>query len=55
VDDLLLFVAPVILGERGLPSIGASNWALTKAPRMKVEESCRVGDDVMIRLQSAGR
>jgi len=52
VDEMLLFVAPVILGCKGSASVGSVNWALAKAPRMKVVESCLVGDDVMIRLRS---
>jgi len=52
VDEMVMFVAPVILGAQGFASIGAVSWALAKAPRMKLVESSRVGDDVMIRLQS---
>jgi len=55
VDEMLLFVAPVILGCKGPAPVGAVNWALAKAPRMKVVESRLVGDDVMIRLQSLMR
>lgn len=55
VDEMLLFVAPVILGCKGSASVGAVHWALAKAPRMKVVESRLVGDDVMIRLQSKVR
>ena len=50
-DEMVMFVAPVILGAQGLASVGAVNWALAKAPRMQVVESSRVGDDVMIRLR----
>jgi len=52
VDELVLFVAPVMLGAKGLASVGAVNWALAEAPRMNVVESGVVGDDVMIRLRS---
>jgi diaminohydroxyphosphoribosylaminopyrimidine deaminase/5-amino-6-(5-phosphoribosylamino)uracil reductase len=52
VDELLLFVAPVILGGNGRPSVGGVDWALAKAPRMKVVETGQVGDDVMIRLRA---
>lgn len=52
VDEMVMFVAPVILGAQGLASVGAVDWALPKAPRMSVVESSRVGDDVMIRLRA---
>ncbi len=52
VDELVLFVAPVMLGAKGLASVGAVNWALAEAPHMNVVESGVVGDDVMIRLRS---
>ncbi len=55
VDEIVMFVAPVILGDQGLASWGGVNWTLAKAPRMKIVESGRVGDDVMIRLQQDGR
>ncbi len=49
VDELVMYVAPVILGNEGVASVGAVNWALAKAPRLKVVESGMVGADVMIR------
>lgn len=52
VDELVMFVAPVILGGDGFPAAGGVNWPLAKAPRLKVVEACRVGDDVMIRMRA---
>ncbi|MEI6563907.1 MAG: bifunctional diaminohydroxyphosphoribosylaminopyrimidine deaminase/5-amino-6-(5-phosphoribosylamino)uracil reductase RibD [bacterium] len=55
VDEMVMYVAPVILGGQGLASVGSVTWALAKAPRMTVVESCQVGDDVMIRLVGRAR
>lgn len=52
VDELVVFVAPVMLGGDGLPVVAGINWALAKAPRMKIVEARQVGADVMIRLLS---
>lgn len=52
VDELVLFVAPVMLGGDGLPAVAGINWALAKAPRMKMVEARQVGADVMMRLLS---
>jgi diaminohydroxyphosphoribosylaminopyrimidine deaminase/5-amino-6-(5-phosphoribosylamino)uracil reductase len=49
VDGLVLFVAPIVLGGNGRPSVGGVNWALANAPRLKVVESKQVGKDIMIR------
>ena len=52
VDEVVMFVAPVILGGDGRPSVGGINWALAKAPRLKIVETKLVGNDVMIRLRA---
>lgn len=54
-DELVLFVAPVMLGGDGFPAVAGINWALAKAPRMKMVEARQVGADVMIRLLSHTR
>jgi diaminohydroxyphosphoribosylaminopyrimidine deaminase/5-amino-6-(5-phosphoribosylamino)uracil reductase len=51
VDELLMFVAPVILGGKALPAVGGVEWALAKAPRLSVVETDQIGGDVMIRFR----
>lgn len=52
VDELVWFVAPLVIGTTGVPAIGGKGWSLAKAPRMKLVETRRLGDDVMIRAMS---
>lgn len=51
VDELVIFVAPVIVGGDGVAAVGGRGWPLTAAPRFKIVESRVVGGDVMIRAQ----
>lgn len=52
VDELVLFVAPVIIGADGIGAVGGKGWPLALAPRFKIEEARIVGGDVMIRAKS---
>lgn len=52
VDELVLFVAPVIVGGDGMAAVGGKGWPLSGAPRLQIVEACRVGDDVMIRARA---
>ena len=52
VDELVLFVAPVIIGGDGLGAIGGRGWKLAGAPRLKIVETRMIGGDVMIRAKS---
>jgi diaminohydroxyphosphoribosylaminopyrimidine deaminase/5-amino-6-(5-phosphoribosylamino)uracil reductase len=52
VDELVLFVAPVIIGSDGLGAIGGRGWKLAGAPRLKIVETRMIGDDVMIRAKA---
>lgn len=52
VDELVLFVAPVIIGGDGIGAIGGRGWNLAGAPRFKIVETRMIGGDVMIRAKS---
>ncbi len=52
VDELLLYVAPVMLGERARPLFeGLHIDAMTERLRMRTVESRRIGDDVRVLLR----
>ena len=52
VDELLLYVAPVMLGERARPLFeGLHIDAMTERLRMRTIESRRIGDDVRVLLR----
>lgn len=49
-DELILFVAPVVLGGRSsVPAVGGAGWRLPVAPRYRIAACTRAGDDVMLR------
>jgi diaminohydroxyphosphoribosylaminopyrimidine deaminase/5-amino-6-(5-phosphoribosylamino)uracil reductase len=49
VDELILFIAPVVIGGDGVAAISGAGWPLANVPRMRIVETRQVGDDVMIR------
>ena len=52
VDELLLYVAPVMLGERARPLFeGLHIDAMTERLKMQIIETRRIGDDVRVLLQ----
>lgn len=51
VDELVLFMAPVIIGGDGVGAMGGKGWPLADAPRLRIVETCLVGGDVMIRAK----
>ena len=52
VDELLLYVAPVLLGERARPLFdGLHIEAMTESLRMRIVETRRIGGDVRVLLQ----
>ena len=56
VDRLLVHVAPVLLGEGGVPVLrGDGIGTLADAPRFAVEDVDRAGDDVLLALVPGGR
>jgi diaminohydroxyphosphoribosylaminopyrimidine deaminase/5-amino-6-(5-phosphoribosylamino)uracil reductase len=51
VDELLLYVAPVMLGERARPLFeGLHIDAMTERLKMRVVETRRIGDDIRVLL-----
>ena len=50
VDELLVFVAPLVVGGGGKPVVGGTGWRLDEAPGFRLVETRRVGDDVLLRL-----
>lgn len=54
VDEVVMFVAPVIIGGSGVGAVGEGGWDLKKAPRLTLMETRRVGADVMIRAAVSG-
>jgi diaminohydroxyphosphoribosylaminopyrimidine deaminase/5-amino-6-(5-phosphoribosylamino)uracil reductase len=53
VDELRWFVAPVVIGNRGIPAMAGKGWTLPRAPRMRIVETCEAGADIMIRAVPA--
>ena len=51
VDDVGMFVAPMIIGGGGIASMGGAGWPLALAPRFKIVETRMVGDDLMIKVK----
>ena len=55
VDELLLYVAPVMLGERERPLFdGLQIDAMAERLRMRIVETRRIGDDVRVLMQPQG-
>jgi diaminohydroxyphosphoribosylaminopyrimidine deaminase / 5-amino-6-(5-phosphoribosylamino)uracil reductase len=55
VDELLLYVAPVILGERARPMFdGLPIDTMAERLRMRIVEARRIGDDVRLLMQPRG-
>lgn len=51
-DELLLYIAPVLLGDQARPLLNGMNPArLAEATRLKLIEQVRVGDDLRLRLR----
>jgi diaminohydroxyphosphoribosylaminopyrimidine deaminase/5-amino-6-(5-phosphoribosylamino)uracil reductase len=56
VDELLLYVAPVILGERARPMFdGLPIDTMEERLRMRIIETRRIGDDVRLLMQPQSR
>ncbi len=49
VDEVIMFVAPLVIGGGGVGAVGGQGWVLNKAPRLRVQDVRRSGGDVMIR------
>ncbi|MCY7355517.1 MAG: bifunctional diaminohydroxyphosphoribosylaminopyrimidine deaminase/5-amino-6-(5-phosphoribosylamino)uracil reductase RibD [Lysobacter sp.] len=56
VDELLLYVAPVLLGDRAKPLFdGLQIDAMTQRMHLDIVETLRIGDDVRVLLQPSGK
>lgn len=54
VDEVLLYVAPILLGERARPLFdGLRIDDMTQRMAMRIVETCRLGEDVRVLLQPA--
>lgn len=49
VDELMIFMAPSLLGGTGFPMVGKKGWALPDMPHLVFQSLERCGDDVLIR------
>lgn len=55
VDELLLYIAPVLLGDRARPLFeGLGIDEMAQRLRLRIVETRRIGDDVRVLLQPAG-
>ncbi|MBN1670552.1 MAG: bifunctional diaminohydroxyphosphoribosylaminopyrimidine deaminase/5-amino-6-(5-phosphoribosylamino)uracil reductase RibD [Kiritimatiellae bacterium] len=56
VDELLIFVAPMVIGGRGaVPAVAGMGWPLKAAPGFRLIETAAVGRDLLIRARPARR
>lgn len=53
VDELSLFVAPLVLGAGALRTFGGVPFDLPAAPRFRLASEARFGDDLLLRLRPA--
>ncbi len=51
VDELVLFVAPIVVGGEAVRAFGTPGWLLNRAPRFKRIEQRELGEDTMLRLR----
>ena len=49
VDELVLFIAPIVIGGAGVAAVGGPGWPLAKAPRFETVEVRKLGKDLMMR------
>ncbi len=50
VDELVIFMAPKVLGGTAVPAVAGAGWTLADAPQFQVESVERLGADVMIAM-----
>jgi len=48
VDEYVFFIAPRVLGGRGVPVVGGRGWRLESAPRLKFTRWERMGKDMLL-------
>ena len=51
VDDVWWFIAPMLLGDRARPSIAGINRTLMRAPRFRLTDVQRIGQDIWLRAK----
>ncbi|MFA5689649.1 MAG: bifunctional diaminohydroxyphosphoribosylaminopyrimidine deaminase/5-amino-6-(5-phosphoribosylamino)uracil reductase RibD [Kiritimatiellales bacterium] len=49
VDELLIFMAPAILGGAGIPMFGKRGWMLDDMPQLVFNDVERLGEDILIK------
>ena len=49
VDEMVMFVAPLVIGGDGIGAVGGKGWSLAGVPKLKIVETRIVGQDIMIR------
>jgi diaminohydroxyphosphoribosylaminopyrimidine deaminase / 5-amino-6-(5-phosphoribosylamino)uracil reductase len=55
VDELLLYVAPVLLGEKARPLLdGLGFTEMAQRLRMEIVETRRIGDDLRLLMRPSG-
>ena len=55
VDEMILFMAPKVLGGRAVNAVGGVGWPLAAAPQFVVESIERYGEDVALRYMASHR
>ena len=56
VDEMLLFVAPIVIGGRASKSVvSGEGWRLAKCPRFRFVETCQIGNDLFLRAEPVFR
>lgn len=51
VDESWTFIAPSLLGAKGVPSMAAAPWSMEKRPQGKVISVAQLGEDVLIKTR----
>ena len=51
VDEMLIFIAPAILGGGGVPMFGKEGWLLDDMPILDFKSVEQVGEDILIRVK----
>jgi len=55
-DELLLYIAPILVGPQGRPLVELPQLAdLQAAPRLELIESCQIGPDLRMRLRTVSQ
>ncbi len=57
VDRIVLFLAPIILGDDGQsrPAVAGAEWLLSSSPKFELEYTRRLGDDLFLAYHSKER